>query len=235
MEIKKILKKKTAITLFWFLLISSFIFFAFLIHLKARGMQFNFRTWQFVKTGMIILNGKPNQANIWLNGRVQNYNLPARIANLSPASYEIKITASDYQSWQKNIQVIPDKAIIYDNIILFLENPADANVPEDVTAEILKSAYKESDTPEIRGSEIYWQGKMLTRFNNDVKMAIFYPDKNHLVFQLEDELRIADFDGGNSFLIAHLASSEPTMVSFGDEGKTVYFLDNGKIYGKIIR
>ena len=120
MKFKQKLFKRFLFIIFWLILIISFCFFAILIILKANGYEINLKSRKIIKTGMIILDGDPKNAAIYLNQEKLLMNLPGRITHLTPGNYEITISLAGYNSWQKSITVYSGKASVYQNITLLL-------------------------------------------------------------------------------------------------------------------
>lgn len=235
MKKKEKFKKKILGVFFWLVLIVSFLFFAGVVHLKANGWQFNYRTFGLVKTGMIALNGQPGNAQIKINNKVLNKNLPIKIRNLIPGNYEVELSLSGYQSWQKTIQVLPGRVSSFEKVILFFENPSSIEVPANITETIIKEGTRQSEQLEFAGPEIYFNKVLVTRFSQDILTAAVYPEGEHLIVQLGNEIRVIDLDGSNDRLLFRLESFEPSIFIFRDNAKNIYYLDSGKILGKNIR
>ncbi len=87
---------------------------AYLI-ISAQGLVFDFRTFQFLKTGGIYLNYSPKDAEVDINGQAHEYaniitNLFTSgmfISNLTPGSYNIKVSYPGFSPWEKNLEVRP--------------------------------------------------------------------------------------------------------------------------------
>jgi len=228
------IKRKIFFIIFWVGLISSFIFFAALIHLKANGFKMDYRTWKLVQTGMIILGGNQEKAEVKVDGQLYAYGLPVRIANLAPASYDVTISKDKYQTWQKSIQVESGKASINQSVTLFLENPPEITPPENLTPEVLVKEFQiQSALLKINGSEIYYQDKLVSRFSQDIAAAIIYPDDNHLIFQQADEVRVIELDGSNNHLLFKLRSAQAGQFSVQDNN--LFFMDEERVQGRNIR
>lgn len=228
-------RKKLLALVFWALLVISFLFFASLIILKAQGWQLNWHYWRIQKTGMIILDGEPKDVQIKVN---QKYlvGFPEKLANQSPGTYEVTVTRDGYHPWQKALNVESGKAISSINILLFYDRPTDIDSPEGLTSQKILSEYQSSSRGlEIRDKELYWQKGLLTRFNDKILAASLYPDEEHFVCQIGNEIRILDLDGSNNILLFSLSSYEPSAFTFRDNGQTIIYLDEGAILAKTIR
>jgi len=101
-----------------------------LIVLYTAGYKFGANGWQ--KTGMFIIDSKPRGAKIYINGKLQqnflnklllrNENVittPAKIKNLLPGEYSLKVELNGYFGWQKNLTVLPGSATYAEDIYLF--------------------------------------------------------------------------------------------------------------------
>ncbi|NMB47989.1 PEGA domain-containing protein [Candidatus Kuenenbacteria bacterium] len=82
-----------------------FLLAAPIIILRVSGYRFNFtkRDWQ--KTGMIFLETKPSEANVYLDGALVASKTPARLKDLAPNKYTLRIEKDGFQNWEKAIQV----------------------------------------------------------------------------------------------------------------------------------
>ena len=197
MKFKQKLFKRFLFIIFWLILIISFCFFAILIILKANGYEINLKSRKIIKTGMIILDGDPKNAAIYLNQEKLLMNLPGRITHLTPGNYEITISLAGYNSWQKSITVYSGKASVYQNITLFLETSENISDLKINLEDFKNEALNNSGSINLLGAEIYFNGKLITRFTKNITAAFIYPDKQHLVLQIEDKILIIDLDGSN--------------------------------------
>lgn len=81
----------------------------------AQGLIFDFRTFQFSKTGGIYLNFSPTAAEVDINGQPHGYSNVITnfftsgmfVSDLLPGSYDIKISYPGFSSWEKNLEVEP--------------------------------------------------------------------------------------------------------------------------------
>lgn len=231
----KSIKTKILFIIFWTVLIVSFIFSAFLILLKANGYQLNYKNWKIIRTGMIILDGDPRSAQVTINGRKMG-DLPVKLGNLSPGNFNVDIAADNYSPWQRIVRVEQGKAASFQNIILFLKDGKDILVPEAFTLDQLNQEFNRySRDLKINGSEIYFKEQLVTRFSQNVLAASLYPDEEHIIFQLEKEIRIVELDGGNNTLLFLLSTMQPSLITYQDNGRSIIYLDQNKILGKTIR
>ncbi len=105
-------------------IIYSFFIFCFLvilplIYLEALGYKYNFKQNSFQKTGIIFIESKPKDVEVYLNGELVDEKTPTKIDDLLPNSYDLKIEKQGYFSWHKKVKVLPDKVSSLQYIRLF--------------------------------------------------------------------------------------------------------------------
>lgn len=236
MKYSKRFKKMLLIILFWAVLAVSFLFFAFLIVLKANGYQLNYKTWHVIKTGMIILNGEPKDVTIRINHKTLKTGFPERLSNLTIGTYDIEISRENYQGWSKTVNVEPSLALIHEDIILFRNEPSEQDLSENITVDKLRGQFSSAARDlRIEDSEIFLNDILVTRFSQKILAATMYPDNKHIVFQTGSELRVIDIDGSNNKLLINLESAEPSVFSFTNKGSTIIYLDEGILKARNIR
>lgn len=92
----------------------------------SAGYRYNFKKNIWQKTGILILESNPKDASIFLNNELQKEKTPAKIMNLFPGDYLIKLQKSNFFDWQKKLTFNPNLTTFAQNIILFKkdQNPA---------------------------------------------------------------------------------------------------------------
>ena len=121
--------------------IAAFIIIAPLISLYAAGYKIKL-SWPinineiFQKTGMFVFDTKPEGAKIYINDKQrkqffkkyfskkdENFiKTPAKIKNILPGEYNIKLELDGFWPWQKKLSIYPVQATIVKNICLFKKN-----------------------------------------------------------------------------------------------------------------
>ncbi len=72
----------------------------------------------FVKTGLISVATVPSGAKIYLNKSRYTQKSPAVIPELIPGSYSLKIFLKGHKEWIRTVRVEPEKATVFDKVIL---------------------------------------------------------------------------------------------------------------------
>jgi len=117
--------------LLYFIFIGAFCTITPLVILYANGYQLSFNKKALVKTGMLIVDTYPRNAEILLNKEQQTnlvtkfFNLnekittPAKIKNIIPGDYIISLTLPGYWSWEKKVSIKPGESTYAEDVILF--------------------------------------------------------------------------------------------------------------------
>ena len=120
-----------------------FLIAAPILVLYTAGFRWNFKKWSWQKTGSIYIEVEPKDAVILINGKTADQKIPAIINALSPDAYNIKIEKNDYISWERIIEILPEKTSIIKDIIL---------LPKNIKRQ-KEAAYSSSDTPVVKSKE----------------------------------------------------------------------------------
>lgn len=121
-----------------------------IVILYAAGYKLGKTGLKLEKTGMLVFDSKPSGAKIYIDGKIQktflgnlnplteeNYiTTPAKIKNLLPGEYDIKISLDGYWDWQKKLTVNSGSANFAENIILFKKDLPIILQPDVQTAEL---------------------------------------------------------------------------------------------------
>lgn len=124
-------KTRTILFIFFFLI---FIITTPLVSLYATGYKIG-DGFMIQKTGMLILDTEPKNAQIYINGEVKQKFLkkiikskegyiktPAKIKNLAPGKYNIRFELDGYWPWEKNLEVKPGESTFAEDVNLFKKN-----------------------------------------------------------------------------------------------------------------
>lgn len=115
-----------------------FCIITFFVALYAAGYSIN-RKWPprfdnlFEKTGMLIIDSQPSGATIFLNGEKQKkfflldvgqseITTPARIKNLPPGEYELRLEKEGYWPLEKKIIIKPGQSSFAEDFIIFKQS-----------------------------------------------------------------------------------------------------------------
>ena len=112
---------------FWILVVIFFIVTPTIV-MTARGYHFDFSRGIFVHSGSIMLKTNPQNFNVYINGKPETSKKINRINNshiltgFVPGSYNISISADDFQTWTKKTDIHSGLASEFWNIVLVKKN-----------------------------------------------------------------------------------------------------------------
>jgi hypothetical protein len=127
---KKLIKKMTLIyrRITYSIFIIIFLIAAPTVILYTQGYRFNFEKGRIQKTGILVISSVPRRADIFLNGKkIENKTTPARLENILPADYEIKLAKNGYHDWNKRLTVLENSSTFAEKILLW-KNSLPSNI-----------------------------------------------------------------------------------------------------------
>jgi len=133
--------------------IGLFVIITPLVMLYAAGYEFNWEAKKIQKTGTLNIITDPKGAKVYLDGKVLTETslasfinkarpvyTPAKIKNLLPGEYLVKLEAEGYWPWEKKADIYPGEALNLDKIILIKKD-----LPILAAAEALTGAITSPD------------------------------------------------------------------------------------------
>ncbi|PIU10667.1 hypothetical protein COT27_01920 [Candidatus Kuenenbacteria bacterium CG08_land_8_20_14_0_20_37_23] len=109
----------------------------------SSGYRYNFKKNNWQKTGLIFLETKPKEVNVYLNGKKIDQYSPIHIKNLLPNEYTIILTKPGYAQWKKNISVYAGESTTIQYVRLFKDSPFPRMI---VNGDINQAIFNENKT-----------------------------------------------------------------------------------------
>lgn len=198
----------------------------------SQGYKINWKNFKVIKTGMVLLFSDPKPDEIVLNGK--DYGDSSQFSKtLDPGYYDISIKKERYQDWQRTIYIAPEQLYAFKNITLFLREPKISDLAEQSKIDYLNSpnsylAENYNNDLSFNQYEIWVNNRIITRFSSPISAPVWYPDNDHVVYQIKNEIRVIEITGFNDELLVTLSTDTPTKFIVGNKGRELYFLDNGQ-------
>ncbi|MFH0955739.1 MAG: hypothetical protein V1801_00780 [Candidatus Falkowbacteria bacterium] len=217
-----------------------FISIAPAIILYAAGYRLGKNGFSIQRTGMFIIDSKPRGARIFIDGEPQetwsssmlnkkNYiTAPAKIKNLLPGEYNLKLELDGYWSWQKKLTINPGASTFAENIYLFKnELPiqiAPVNI-ESIHLSLNKNQVVILSSDLITFLNLSDESEQTNKQTNlDGKNIFWSEDQNKVI--IDNYLyNLADI----SFLI-DLKKLTPNSYNYKWNGNTLNYQDENSIY-----
>ncbi|MFH1822463.1 MAG: hypothetical protein ABH830_02065 [Patescibacteria group bacterium] len=239
------------IFIFAFLIIASFA------TLYAAGYKINF-SWPlnlkqtFQKTGMFIFNSEPKGAIIKLNDKTQQLFLkkyyskdnsyiktPAKIKNLLPGEYNVKLELAGFWPWQKKLTISPGQSTFAEDIYLFKKD-----IPMQIMDSKLKKIIPSPNNEYL--SLIDEEKVLLLNLANETLItlpeiattAIAFSDINEVSWSADSEKLIISTN--NQFFYYNLINNELVNLNnlttsnifnlkWSDDSEKIYFQENNSL------
>lgn len=156
-----------------------FILLTSSISIYATGYQLNWRgQFRFnhllVKTGTLAIDSLPTGANIYINEHLEtnfslqkfknnNLSTPAKIKNLSPGEYNIRLEKDGYWPWEKKLNILAEQTTYAENINLF---------KKDSLLNIFECTCQEISLSPNRRYLLLKQGKKIIDLKNNQELVL---------------------------------------------------------------
>lgn len=228
-----------------------FLILSSLIIIGANGYRYNYRTNSFVQTGIISVDVEPSRVVAKLDGVLsKRTKTPIKFSYILPGSHVVEISKPGYMPWARTVYVNSNEAVIFPFVVLFLQDGNIQPASQSQVALVEARATAEPDPDfDIRGNEIWVkpiqrtypfsvasdQHELVSRFAGTVHKVVWLPGKTHLVFQVDNEIRVMDRDGGNEILLVTLKTPDTTQFSVTNDGKTLVYKDDDAYYQRQIQ
>ncbi len=115
--------------------IVAFIILSPFIVLFVTGTKYDFKTHQFIKTGVIGVKSDPKNAKVYLNGKLKGTTNKV-IRFLTPGEYSLEIKKPGYFTWSKNLivraQYVTWANLNLDALNLFFDQPKASQITDQV-------------------------------------------------------------------------------------------------------
>lgn len=91
--------------------------------LYALGYIFNPADQKLFQTGLVSLASDPPGAEVWVDDELSRAKTPVVLRDLKPGRHEIRVALGTRPPWRKQVKVIPERVLQFENILLFPDTP----------------------------------------------------------------------------------------------------------------
>lgn len=221
-SIFKILVSQLSVALFVTLLALSILFY-------AEGYRFNYKNFKIFRTGVLAVSCYPKDATVKLNSRIKSDKTPYSV-NLLPGYYNIELSKPGFVTWSQTVRVESEMVDNFKSTVLFKEKPeittlTDQKLINSLNSPIDSLAIKNNSGLYHSDYEIWLGNNLVTRFSEPILKVIWYADKQHIVYQQGDQIRVIEITGTNDTLLVDLSSSAATNFIINDKGDQLFYKD----------
>lgn len=115
------LNKKIRNFIMFFLILSFFILTPILI-LYTSGYSYDFKERKIVKTGVLSIDIKPKDSQVYFDSTIVAQSMPIRLYNKIPGTYNLKLEKEGYKSWEKDVVISSNQTTYIKGITLIKES-----------------------------------------------------------------------------------------------------------------
>jgi len=208
----------------------------------ATGNTINWSRLSLEKTGSILIDSEPNGATVFLNNQKINDSFlgffvmkntlvtKAKINNLAPGEYTIKLEKSGYWPWEEKFRLSPGEVVNFGTIGLFSQ----------VNPELIYETTKTKAELSPSGEEIILISNDLVKFininnNDNQEIKISNIDTEAEINWSNDNKKIAlgkfiiDSDKKTIINLTEETKKDISLIRWGNNDGIIYFVANEKI------
>lgn len=139
--------------IFFYILLILYLVITPTIILHALGYMIDPGERSIYKTGLVSIVTEPKNALLYVGGKKFSRKTPAAIHDLLPGRYPIRLVRKGYGTWEKEIEILPEKATRLEPVVL---------LPYKPEVETVSARPYRDFIPDIVDFKIYaWEGEAL--------------------------------------------------------------------------
>lgn len=196
----------------------------------ANGYRIDFTNFKVDKVGAIVINAVPNGSTAKIGKNEHNLTSFSNMISLLPGRYDISINKEGYQEWKNFVRLESGQAIVFDKVYLFLKEP---KLNLERAATLAEQAVLDANPIVlVSGGEIRLKlagnaaDLLVTRLSESIVSAELLDD-NHIVFQVNSQVRIIEKAGTNDTFILDLGENDPVKLIPRQNGTILAIVKNG--------
>jgi hypothetical protein len=219
------------------LFIASFFIISPLIVMYTQGYRYDWQNGRRREIGAVSIDVEPIDANANLGGVEIKSGMPIRLNNITPRKYHLKISASGYYDWNKDIEV-QNKQTVYIKEIGLLKK----NNPQIITTTTVDDLYLSSDSALLAGVNgrqvmiFNTQNNSMTKIFSDKKtesLAVAWSKKGHRLLITDkvapfDTAMIIDADNFSKKIDLTTESAPITKIQWSDDDSGIIYYSTEK-------
>lgn len=203
----------------------------------AEGYRFNVKNFKIIKTGVASFSAYPRDSKIYVNDKLlyggSRFNASAHSINLTSGYYTARAEKEGFTTWSSSFKIEPGMVSNFGYIVLFKTDIGGEILTDQAKINSLNApdatlADRNVNNPINVGSEIWLNDKLVTRFSSPVISTKWYSDQKHILYQIDDQIRIMDADGSNNVLLITLKTTSGTNYFVNYRGDELYYINNNE-------
>jgi hypothetical protein len=211
-----------------------------LVILYTAGYRWNGKKDRLEKVGIIFLRSRPSGADIYLDGKLRKETSPARLRDLLPDTYQVKVGKTGYANWSKQLPVESALTTFAEGIILWknaapekLSLPPEQALGSDELAVLKRNRPLEATADNTKfksdGFEIWTEDQAgnrdtITRLSDEIVALVPYTDTGWIIYETATAIHAIERDGRDFRNDDILATGEDLNgLAVSSDGKNLYY------------
>lgn len=230
------MEKKLVKKIAFIVLVLAFLIVAPLLILNTQGYRLDLKKMKIVETGGLSIKTSVPEVSIFINdqykNKTSNFSRDLLIQNLTPGEYKVRVEKTDYQVWEKTLNVEEKKVTKAENIYLFPKN-----IPFQIYKENIKDFFVSPDNKKIifltKNNEIVsLENKIILnpeKYFADIEKIEFFGNSNKIIIKGENYLNQPIYyylDTTNPSSLTRLKMMEKAEDYKLEEETIIYSLDH---------
>lgn len=219
--------------------IVAFLISAPLVIAYAMGYRYNFKKHQIESVGALFLNSSPESTDLFINNTQSNKKMPAKIVNLRPNNYKIRVEKAGYHTWEKNLEInskqttfaqkihlfkkSEPRLLVEGNINLFSPSPNNDSLVYSVLTEMWEEVWLHN--MQSTSSDVLLYRTAHTTTNALENNSIWWsPQGNHLLIFTGEDYFILNISNPNEIIfIKDIISEELTQIKWDNRSDSLLY------------
>jgi len=221
--------------------VALFLITAPVVVLYTAGYRWNEKKFRLEKVGIIFLRSRPSYAEIYVDGKLRSERTSARLRNLLPSDYQIKVAKKGYTSWSKTLPVASGLTTFAEGIVLWKIAPSEElssapaavmnanelgmlNRADPLTEKLNDETFK-SDGFEIWVKNKNGDHETVTRLSDEITAILpWSADAGWVIYETATAVHAIERDGRDVRNDVTLATGKALSgLAESSDGKTLYY------------
>lgn len=230
------MEKKLVKKIAFIVLVLAFLIVAPLLILNTQGYRLDLKKMKIVETGGLSIKTSVPEVSIFINdqykNKTSNFSRDLLIQNLTPGEYKVRVEKTNYQVWEKTLNIEEKKVTKAENIYLFPKN-----IPFQIYKENIKDFFVSPDNKKIifltKNNEIVsLENKIILnpeKYFADIEKIEFFGNSNKIIIKGENSLNQPIYyylDTTNPSSLTRLKMMEKAEDYKLEEETIIYSLDH---------
>ncbi len=193
---------------FWVIFVISFTITSLSLLFYALGLNFNYKTGKITQTSILMVSSVPSRAEVFFDNKQSP--TPAKFNRILPGRYHLAVSLPDFQSWEKDIELLPGEVLRLNDALLIYKEP---KIIDSTNQNPISLTYLDPQKFELA----------------DVEQVSLSPDGNFLAYKKSNEVWLKDLNNDEYQLVTRFSRTDFSSLQWHADSSHLFVLYQGKI------